>query len=176
MNKDSFFYSNSCEHCKVLINLIVKKGLREAFLFVPVDKYKHMLPSCVTHVPTIITRQKDVLTGEYIDEYIGKTSGGRETQNEEISPYAFVGGYSSSYTWLTDNGYDNDGVVSMQNETSVTNGFVPYGSESRIYAPKEPETSKSGKFDDSTYEMFVNNRNADDELIKRNMNQNQPRM
>lgn len=170
MNKDSFFYSNSCEHCKVLINVIVKKGIRDMFVFVPVDKYKHMLPPCVTHVPTIITRQKEVLTGDYIDEYIERSSGGQ--QSEEVSPYAFAaGGYSSSYTWLTDNGYDNDGAISMQNESSSMKGGMPYGSDSRIYAPKEPETSKSSKFDDTSYERYLNSRNADDEVIKRTMNQ-----
>lgn len=168
MNKDSFFYSNSCENCKLLINVIVKKGLRDMFLFVPVDRYKHMLPPCVTHVPTIITRQKEVLTGEYIDSYIERFSG--DTQTEEVSPYAFAGGYSSSYTWLTDNGYDNDGALSMQKESSSMKGCVPYGSESRIIAPNDPDTGKSSKFDDSTYERYINSRNADDEVIKRTMN------
>jgi hypothetical protein len=157
--------------------MIIKKGVRDMFLFVPVDKYKHMLPSCVTHVPTVITRQKDVLTGEYIDAYINKNSGGGgssdTTSTQDISPYAFPGGgYSSSYTWLTDNGYD-DGSLSTQNEGAATNGFGPYGSDSRIFAPKEPDTSKSGKFDDSIYEKFLNSRNSDDEVIKRNINQNQ---
>lgn len=171
MNKDSFFYSDSCDHCKVLINMIIKKGVRDMFLFVPVDKYKHMLPSCVTHVPTIITRQKEVLTGEYIDAYVNRNSG-TTAATQDISPYAFQGaGYSSSYTWLTDNGYDNDGALSMQNESSTMNGFVPYGSDSRIFAPKEPETNKSNKFDDSIYEKYINSRNADDEVIKRNINQ-----
>lgn len=166
-----FFYSNYCDHCKEAIQVIHKKNLRGDFAFVSVDTQKYTLPSCVTHVPTIITRQKDVLTDGQVIQYIDKLFTMQQTP--EISPYSLGShsGISSSYTWLTENGYDNEGNLSLQNENlGTTKGYVMIGAEPHIFAPKEAETSsKSSKFDDSMYERYVNNRSADDEAVKRQM-------
>jgi hypothetical protein len=171
MNKDLFFYSSYCDHCKEIIDVITKKNIRELFIFVSVDTNKYKIPPCVTHVPTIITKQKDILTDVYIMPFINKVITSINAPVEEISPYSIgssSGGYSSSYTWLTENGYDNDGKVSLQNENIGKNNYVIIGTDSRIFVPAEKDSSsKSNKFDDSTYESFLNNRNADDEFLKK---------
>lgn len=169
MNKDMFFYSNFCDHCKEAIHAINKKNMRSQFVFVCVDTQKYKLPACVTHVPTIITRQKDVLTDGHIAQYIEKLFTSEQTL--EISPYAIASqsGYSSSYTWLTESGYDNEGNLSLKNDDAAK-GYVMIGAEPHIFAPKEAEsTSKSSKFDDSMYEKYVNSRAAEDEALKRQM-------
>lgn len=171
MNKDIFFYSNFCEHCKDVINLITKRNLRDYFMFVCVDNKKYKIPPCVTHVPTIITKQNDVLTDAYVAAYIERLVNAMSGPVEDISPFSLTSqaGYSSSYTWLTENGYDNDGKVSLQNENMGKNSYVMLGTESRMFAPKQEDTSKNNKFDDSMFENYVNSRNADDEFIKRQM-------
>lgn len=168
MNKDLFFYSNFCEHCKDVINIITKKNMRELFMFVCVDNNKFRLPPCVTHVPTIITKQKDVLTDRHVIMYIEKMTAA--TQVADISPW-MSNGYSSQYTWLTDNGYD-DGRMSDVNNVGQQ-PYVMLGAEQHIFAPKEPENgNKSNKFDDNMYEKYINSRNADDDMLKRQMNAN----
>jgi hypothetical protein len=140
-------------------------------MFVCIDNGKFKIPPCVTHVPTIITHQKDVLTDAYVLAYIEKLV--NSTNNDDISPFSLAqGGYSSSYTWLTDNGgYDNDGKISLNNEGAVKSNYVMLGAESHIFVPKEDDSSKSktNKFDDSTYEKFINSRNMDEDIIKKSM-------
>ena len=142
------------------------------FTFVCVDTNKYKLPTCITHVPTIITKQKDVLTDRYLVDYLEMLNNKKVEPVEEISPYSLStpATYSSSYTYLTENGYDNDGRVSLQNETIGKNSYGMLGAEAHIFAPHDNESTsnKSGKFDDSIYESYVNNRNADDETLKKN--------
>ena len=140
-------------------------------MFVCVDNKKFVIPTCVTHVPTIITKQNDVLTDAYVTAYIERLVDSKTESLEEISPYSLAsqGGYSSSYTWLTENGYDNDGKVSLQKENMGENHYVMLGTESRMSTPKQVDTTKTNKFDDSIYEQYVNSRTADDEFIKRQM-------
>jgi hypothetical protein len=166
MNKDAFFYSNFCEHCKDVMNIITKNNIRDHFMFVSVDNKKFKIPGCVTHVPTIITKQNDVLMDANVITYIERIV---HSMIEDVSPYSLgaQSGYSSSYTWLTENGYDNDGRVSLQNESVGKNNYVMIGTDSRMMTPQQTDTSKGSKFDDSMYEKYVNSRNADDEFMKR---------
>jgi hypothetical protein len=171
-NKDMLFFSNFCEHCKDVINLITKKNIRDNFMFVCIDNGKFKIPTCITHVPSIITHKKDVLTDAYVLAYIDKLVNSTTNNNDDISPFSLAqSGYSSSYTWLTDNGYDNDGKVSLNNEGAVKSNYVMLGAESHIFIPKEDDSSssKANKFDDSTYEKFINSRNLDEDIIKKSM-------
>lgn len=179
MAKDMFFYSNFCDHCKEVISVIMKKNIRPNFLFVCVDDNKFQLPSCVTHVPTIITRQKDVLTDSIVLVYIDKlTNTVSNIENNDISPFSMAdaAGYSSSYTWLTNDGYDNDGTVSLQNESINKTNYVMLGAETHIFIPNDPDSgsggsgssgSKSNKFDSKVFENFINSRNLDDDIVKK---------
>lgn len=176
MAKDMFFYSNFCDHCKEVISVIIKKNIRPNFLFVCVDDNKFQLPPCVTHVPTIITRQKDVLTDSIVLSYIDKlTNTVNNVENNDISPFSMAdaAGYSSSYTWLTNDGYDNDGTVSLQNESINKTNYVMLGAETHIFIPKDPDSggggagNKSNKFDSKIYENYINSRNLDDDIVKK---------
>jgi hypothetical protein len=129
-----------------------------------VDTNKYRIPNYVTHVPTVITRQKEIIND--VSKYIESLN----ISSDSISPFslATTTGYSSSYTWLTENGYDNDGVKSEDDKNAYL--LLTGMTDTRIVTPKEPETStKSVKFDDTMYERYINNRNADDEVLKRQM-------
>ena len=163
MNKDLFFYSKFCNHCKDVINIITKGNVRELFIFVCVDDNRFRIPEFVTHVPTIVTKSRSVVSDDmvidYIDRYI-KTS----SSSLPISPYQIEAGYSSCYTFLTENGYDNEGKMSEEK-----NSYIMIGDDHKIYTPKESDnsSSKTAKFDESTYEQYLNSRNLDDERMKR---------
>lgn len=166
MQKDLFFYSKFCDHCKNVITVITKANIRELFVFVSVDDNKFNIPPFVTHVPSIVTKEKQLVESDsipdYLEKYIKHTS-----ISSDISPFSLdsQSSYSTSYTYLTENGYDVDGKM-----TEEKGAYIMLGADTRIYAPKEADqntTNKSGKFDDSMYERFINNRNADDELLKR---------
>jgi len=174
MNKDMFFYSNFCQQCKEVISLITKKNLRDFFVFVSVDK-NFNLPQCITHVPTIITRNKDLLIDDNVILYINKITNSKITTNEDISPYSIsAGGYSSSFTMLTENGYDTEGAMSKP-ETNNFSLLIGGGEGTEIYTPKDDsgtsaKGAKPSKFDDSMYERYLNSRSSDDDAIKKQMN------
>lgn len=167
MQKDLFFYSKFCDHCKNVITVITKANIREMFVFVSVDESKFNIPPFVTHVPTIVTKDKQIVESDRISDYL-ETFLKHSSSAEDISPFSLAtqSGYSSSYTFLTDNGYDVEGKM-----TEDKGSYIMLGADTRIYAPKETDQnsnpSKSSKFDDSIYERFINNRNADDEILKR---------
>lgn len=58
------FYSELCFFSKDIRALITKKNISALFTFVSVDTYRASLPVFVQSVPTIFTRDKQVLEGE----------------------------------------------------------------------------------------------------------------
>ena len=169
MNKDMLFYSNYCQYCKDIINIITKRNLREYFICVCIDTNKYKIPPCVTHVPTIITRNKEVISDVQVNLYIDRLANYNANPVEDIAPLdSIAGGYSSSYTLLSQNGYDNEGTA---NETCTNNFCALNMYDYRINTPNDDNASTNGtkasKFDDSMYERYLNSRNADDEVLKR---------
>lgn len=169
MNKDLFFFSNYCDHCKDVINIMNKKNIRSTFLFVCVDNSKYQIPKCITHVPTVMTKNREIVTDKDIIKFLDmlSTTSSHTGVPSELAPYSLLdgNGYSSSYTWLTENGYDNDGG---QQENKF---FVSIGNEGQSFLHQKEETSTKGiKFDDKMYENFLASRNTDDEQIKRTLN------
>lgn len=169
MQKDLFFYSKFCDHCKNVITVITKANIRELFVFVSVDESKFNIPPFVTHVPTIVTKDKQLVESDRIADYLERFIR-HSSSSADISPFSLgsQSGYSTSYTFLTDNGYDVEGKM-----TEDKGSYIMLGADTRIYAPKEADqnantnSNKSGKFDDSLYEKLVNSRNLDDEILKR---------
>ncbi len=165
MNKDLLFYSKSCDHSRDVINILLKNNIRELFILVPVDDNKYRIPPFVTHVPTILTKQKNVLCDDSLVSYIDKIV--QSLSIQDISPYSLSdSGYSTQYTWLTENGYDNEGKM-LENK----NQYTSLTQDIKIFTPPEADISnKSNKFDDSMYERYINSRNADDDAIKKRQN------
>ena len=163
-----FFYSNFCDNCKDVITIITNKNLRDAFCFVCVDQAKYKLPACITHVPSIITRNKEVLKDAYVIGYLEKLMSYQSKQIDDISPISMTQkAYSSSYTLLSETGYDNEATLNEQD----TN-FYALNTDQRIYTPNNDtsgnnNSGKSGKFDDSIYEKYLNSRTADDDALKK---------
>ena len=64
------FVSNYCAHCKQVLAMLSKKGLRSHFLIANVDKHSAQLPSFVQRVPTILTENKEVLVDAGVFSYL----------------------------------------------------------------------------------------------------------
>lgn len=170
--KDLLFYSNFCDYSTNLIHILNKKGIRDNFILICVDKKDIKIPSFIDCVPTILTPKKEKYTDEAILKYLELKTQKITNINEDISPFMFGQSLNSGqYTFLTSdgNGYDTSGDAfnSVQN-----NNFVILGHDQRITAPKENEDNKTNKFDSALLEKYMNARNSDDEFIKKKLNNN----
>lgn len=166
LQKDLLFFSNFCNHCKEIISTISKKNLKDHFLMVSVDNKKYKIPNFIHSVPTILTTNKKIYTDVNIINYINSIKT-QDTVNE-LSPFTMQSSYSSQYTYLTADGYDDDGSL-LNKDMTHNNNFNLLESDERIIAPVDDDDSKSSKFDSAIYERFVNSRTNDDEHIKQKL-------
>lgn len=170
LQKDLLFYSNLCDHCKDVINVINKKNIRDSFMFVCVDNPKFIIPEFIKVVPSILTTKKQIYVNKILYEYLETKTTHTANIVEEISPFTIgSANYSTSYTWLSSdgNGYDSDGKI-LNSEQTHNNNFVLLNDNLSLNAPKENVTdNKSNKFDSSIYEKYINSRTNDDEHIKK---------
>jgi hypothetical protein len=168
--KDLLFYSNLCNQCKEVMQLINKRDLRNHFLLIPVDNPKFKIPHIIRAVPTILLANKQVLVDNYVVMYIEKIYASLQNSLQEITPFTIGSSqYSSQYTYLTPdgNGYDNDGQI-LNQDKAQNNNFILLNDNQSINAPVDNELdNKSNKFDSSIYEKYISSRNNDDESIKK---------
>ena len=162
MQKDMYFYSTYCDHCRSITDLIIKQGLRNSYMFVCVDNKALKIPPFITHVPSILSYQtKSVYVDDALLTYINRMS-----SSEEISPFSMMN--EKAFTYLTEDGYDDGNVV---NQDMVQR----YEHVNRIgniqQAHVEIPSEKNSKFDSSTFDRFLSNRKNDDENIKKLLGQ-----
>ena len=67
----TLYYSERCQHCKSLLQIIQKKSL--TFKMANVD-FLVDIPDHVQHVPTLITHERKVLTGKAAFDYLDSSS------------------------------------------------------------------------------------------------------
>lgn len=170
--RDILFYSNFCEYCKNLLSLLIKKGVRESFVLVCVDRKELRIPKFIDRVPSILTSNKDLFTDDAIIRYIESKVQSVSQMQDEISPFMFGNALNSSqYTYLSSdgNGYETTGEVNS--DMKQINNFVLLGQDQKIFAPLDKEAeSKSNKFDSSMLDKYMDSRKNDDEHIKKLLN------
>lgn len=168
--KDLLFYSNFCEHCNNLVNMMIKKNVRDSFILVCVDKRDLKIPGFVDRVPTILTAKKEIYTDDSLYKYVDSKIVKHNAQTEEILPFMLQDSLNSSqYTYITP---DGDNYEAENDEMLQSRNFVPIGLEQMI-APvptNDPDNGKPSKIDPSIFEQYMNSRKFDDEQIKRSMN------
>jgi len=172
--KDLVFYSNYCEHSKNLINLLIKKNLRDSFILICIDKQGIQIPSFIDRVPSILTVKRELYTGDVIDNYIYniiQSQTKQENQDDNVTPYMMSSATNSSqYTFITNEG-EYDTGCDIKNDMMQNNNFVLLNADQKIMIANDREAeNKSNKFDSSVLEKYMNMRKFDDEQIKKNSN------
>lgn len=171
-NKDLVFYSNYCEHSKNLINLLIKKNLRDSFILICIDKQGLQIPSFIDRVPSILTIKRELYTGDMIDKYIYNIINSQIKKNDDtITPYMMSSATNSSqYTFITNDG-EYDTGCDIKNDMMQNNNFVLLDADQKIMIANDREAeNKSNKFDSTVLEKYMNMRKFDDEKLKKNNN------
>lgn len=150
--KDIVFYSNYCDFSKEILNLLVRKNIKDNFLFVCVDNNKYQLPNFVDRVPLLFTTSKHVLVDQSIMDYIEEVS----PQSKDIEPFSIMqgtGNYSDMFSFID------------SCEEGLTKGYTYLGNDdSRIMFVPEKDTESTNnkvKFDSSMYDKYLQDREAD---------------
>jgi hypothetical protein len=163
MSKDLLFYSNYCDFCKEVINVLIKKNVRTKFLLVCVDTRKFDIPSFIDRVPSILNCKNgevymDNDVYKYIDNIYLST-----IQQQDISPLFSMYGnsmYSSSFSSLN------------EEDERESKNYVWLGDDSPINPQVEETKSKSDKLDSSCFERYLETRKNDDTYMKRILDAN----
>jgi hypothetical protein len=165
--KDLLFFSNYCDFCKKIADLIIKNNIRDRFIFVCVDNKSLTLPKFVNRVPMVFTYFKDIYADaaviEYIESLLPKTS---EPMNDDISPFALGTATISQYTYISKDGESYDTNMMDNNIYGIL------GMEQKISGPevKNEDSSRTSKMDSSLFEKYINSRKNDDDAIKKMYN------
>lgn len=163
MSKDLLFYSNYCDFCKEVINVLIKKNIRNRFLLVCVDTRKFDIPSFIDRVPSILNSKTNevYMDGDvykYIDSVYLST-----IQHQEISPLFSVYGnslYSSSFSSLGDEDMKED------------KNYQWLGNDEMINPQMDDTKPKTEKMDSSCFEKYLEARQNDDTFLKKIMDAN----
>jgi len=105
-NKCILFYSQKCEFCQKLLQLGEKKNRLDSYVLINVDnkeQYAYPIPKFVTAVPTILTLDKRILTGqtamlymETINPTPPKQQSKPQSQPQSNQPQGNIGGFSQT--------------------------------------------------------------------------------
>lgn len=172
--KDLFFYSNYCEYCKNLLGTLIKKGIRDQFLLINVDKKELTIPPFIDRVPSILTAKKELFTDDAVIRYIESKSQHTQNVQEDLMPFMFGNALNSSqYTFISGDGNGYDSSVNLKSDMIHRNEFGFLGQDQAISAPADRESeSKSNQMDSSALERLIDMRKMEDSQMKTMMDGN----
>lgn len=155
--KDILFFSSFCEYCNDIINLMIKKNIKQNFMMVCVDNKKYSIPSFVDRVPILFTKNDEVISDDTIINYIESLY---PTETIDILPYSLQQtNYSNQFSFLEE-------THDLQNK-----GYTMLGYDQKITAPVETDdSSNKSKFDSSMLDKYLQSRDMDEQNFKKIMN------
>jgi len=65
---------NPCDFTRLILQRFNSDGLNETFTVIDVGKFQKFIPSCITQVPCIYTKEKDILTNMEISKFLSSIS------------------------------------------------------------------------------------------------------
>lgn len=155
MQKHVLFYSNYCEYCKDINNLIVKKNVHEMFVFVCVDNKKYEIPVFVDRVPMVVTAAKHIVADDSLIPFIDSLA-----QIDTVVPIALTSTNTDQYTY----------IGNVPCDDNFCRGYVFLTEEITSINPPKEITSNS-RTDDGALERYKNERAQDDaEIMKMQKN------
>lgn len=133
LKKPLLFYSLYCEHSKALLSFLTRRGMKEAFMLVNVDKHHARMPPFVTSVPTLFTGN-DVIVEDKLDAFIENQA---EKQGSTLPVDAYYdqemgNGISDSYSYLGDS----------TDQQRVERAYSLVSNDCSITTPKEDDFGK----------------------------------
>jgi hypothetical protein len=157
-SKDVLFFSNFCDYSKEIVNLLIKKNIKQNFVLICVDSSKYKLPDFVDRVPIIYTHNGEVLYDETIVKYIEAIS----PKNESILPFSLhqSANYSDNFSFLDDS------------DELSNKGYTMVGFDQRIMAAPDDDASDNSKnkFDTAVLDQYMQARDSDTQAFKKTMN------
>ena len=160
--KDILFFSSYCDYSNDILNMMVKKNVKNDFMLVCVDNSKFQLPQFVDRVPIIFTKRDELIYDDSIIKYIEETSQSGIEVVEDIQPWSIQqpSNYTNQFSFLMDESCDN------QNK-----GYTMLGYDQKITIPQEDtDVSKKDRFDSSQMDKYMQERKADEESFKKSIN------
>lgn len=125
--KPILFYSSVCQFSRELINLIIKKDLKQSFIFISVDANKNRIPPQIDRVPALLLPSTgNVLFEDDIMNFINPPEA-------DIMP---LDNLSSAYS-------DNFSFLGEDEPNLAARNFALFGNEQRIECPDEEGVSKT---------------------------------
>ena len=169
--QDIYFYSNFCQYCKDVMNIMKKHNIHNNFVIVCVDNTKYKLPGFIDRVPCILKKNGEVLTDENLYDYINtrqqviepskknENIPGLKKEEDTISPMLSLYGnsiYSTNFSTIN------------ENENEDNPNFFTLGKEENIISVTPETSSKKNDKSDSAkaLEKLMESRQSDDTLIK----------
>lgn len=161
--KDILFFSNFCDYSNDILNMMVKKNVKNEFMLVCVDNSKFQLPQFVDRVPIIYTKRDELIYDDSIIKYIEELAQAVGVDlTEDIQPWSLQqpSNYTSQFSFLMDESSD-----------SLNKGYTMLGYDQKItISQEEADVSKKDKFDSSQMDKYMQDRKADEERFKKNIN------
>lgn len=65
---------NPCDFTRLILQRFNSDGLNGTFTVIDVEKFQKFIPSCITQVPCIYTKEKDILTNMEISKFLSSIS------------------------------------------------------------------------------------------------------
>lgn len=118
-NKDILFYSNYCDHCKEFTNNLSKfPNIKQQLYLFCIDNNREKIPFSIKSVPSMITKDKKVLSGK--DVFIWFEN---EKKNDTTDPLAWHNNemgstFSDGYSFL-----EEDTAAKGSGGSSIAHSF-----------------------------------------------------
>ena len=153
MDKEIIFYSNQCIPSKQLLSILTKNSIENNFRLICIDEKNVNLPNYLTKVPTLVTKNKNILVEDDLFNYINELLK-KNTNKDDIDAYfpELSNGFSDSYSYL------DDGNKSHAHTFSYLDMNLP-----QITTPddKDYSTNNKKKGDNSDYDRLLKERESD---------------
>lgn len=122
IEKHLLFYSNYCQFCKEIVDLVDKLRTRSLYLMICVDNNRTNIPKFVDCVPLIYTTDKRILKDEFVFEFVNYKKTDLSNNNTDF-PVPLDSrnkkcDFSNSYSFVDDLEVDSNNKANMESQSS----------------------------------------------------------
>ncbi len=163
-NKDILFFSKFCNHCNKFNEKLDKSSnLKEEILFFCIDNNRDKIPSFVQAVPSLLTKDKQLLSGKQLFEWLDSQISAQVSSDPMAWHNNEMGStFSDNYSFLdSDTSAEGTGGNSIahnfsflnNNSSGLNTGQITTPQDSQQTVKKDPLTQRM--------EAFMNARDND---------------